>query len=171
MTNYLFRLTVLCGILFSTVLHTKGQNLKIYTQQGEQSSIPISTIRALTFQNQQLNIQFNNQSEAQNIPFEKLQKMTFKVYNNITTTNLQERLQPYPNPVTEKLNINIPQTQHSENIAIYIFTIDGKPIYQQKHLSNTISTVQIDVKDWLKGMYILKIQSNKKINTHKIIKQ
>lgn len=170
MKKHLTKLTILCGLLLTTI-SVKGQNLTLYTEQGTLPTIPIASIRALTFQNQQLNIHFHNPTDRQHIPFETLQKMTFKVYENTLSTNLNEQLHTFPNPIRETLHIHLPPTHQTANTTLQIFSIDGKPIYRQKQTNQTTPNIQIDTKNWERGMYILHIQSANKTETRKIIKK
>ncbi len=62
----------------------------------------------------------------------------------------------YPNPVHDKLNIKIKNSNKTHYVIIY--TISGKIIYQQQYSVNNIS---IDVSSYDKNLYILIIDGDK----------
>ena len=67
-----------------------------------------------------------------------------------------ETIKIYPNPVIDKLNIEINNSNKIHNIIIY--SIDGKIIYQQQTKKNNIT---IDVSAYTNNIYILNIDNQK----------
>ena len=85
-------------------------------------------------------------------------------YLSTTSVNASNREKPrviYPNPVKDKLRIDLYKWSHYR-----IYTVDGKKI-----LEGDVSNGVINVKTLGKGIYILKIDSDKSIYTRKFIKQ
>lgn len=77
----------------------------------------------------------------------------------------------YPNPFTDKLNINLKEIE-AQNIKISIYNINGTEIYT-KNFSNfeNHTTVSIDELNlYSTGIYFLKIQTDNSNKTFKIIK-
>ncbi len=73
-------------------------------------------------------------------------------YNSNESTS---RLLIYPNPARESFTIEIDNYQANESI-IYIYDIHGKMITNSTIAKNENLT-QINVKDWKKGLYIIKL--------------
>jgi len=67
----------------------------------------------------------------------------------------------YPNPATSYININ-----GSDLTNVIVMDMYGRIVYNQ--LLSLPSKIQID--DWLKGMYLLRIDNDKETKTFKIIK-
>ena len=83
----------------------------------------------------------------------------------VTTLNV------YPNPANNVLNIDI-ETTEAENVTLTLCDILGKTLKTQ-HFSTTaqMSTCSIDVSDLAKGMYLLRVKTDKGITTKKFNKQ
>ena len=78
----------------------------------------------------------------------------------------------YPNPFNNELNISVNLSSDS-NVSISLFDIRGreiKRIIKEKELSGA-HTYRITTESVPDGIYLLKIISNSKIQTQKIIKR
>ncbi len=83
----------------------------------------------------------------------------------MTTLNI------YPNPANNILNVEI-ETEELENVTLTLCDILGKELKtQQISAMQEISTYRIDVSDLAKGMYLLRVKTNKGITTKKFNKQ
>lgn len=71
-----------------------------------------------------------------------------------------------PNPATKYLNITLPSLQ--ENVNVEVFDVLGKRIYQTE--INTLKKA-IDVSEWNKGLYLVRISSDNGTQTKRLIKQ
>jgi hypothetical protein len=80
------------------------------------------------------------------------------------------KLQVYPNPVTDLLNINI-QFPKSENQTgvIEILSIEGKIFYTQM-INSQSSIYHVNVTSFPKGLYLCKINNGTTIETIKFLK-
>ncbi len=76
----------------------------------------------------------------------------------------QSGLHIYPNPVTDKLQVESSITV--QNIELY--SIDGKVVYQSKPNTNNIS---ISLNHLKTGIYFLRVQTNNQLFTEKIVKE
>ncbi len=81
---------------------------------------------------------------------------------SVNQFNLENAFNIYPNPVKEQFTIQNDAGYVIDAISIY--TILGKLIYKSKDIQNTI-----DVSTLSNGMYLIKLNSNNKIITKKII--
>ena len=97
-------------------------------------------------------------SEWQLLPFVK------HVYpTTIQTPKSNGEMYIYPNPVNDFFNVSMP-----EDGQLQIFNVSGQLLHFQR-LEKGISTIQVN--DYAKGMYIVRIKSDSKIVTGRLIKQ
>jgi len=91
-----------------------------------------------------------------------------RVYRDINAVNdPSSKQQPVVSTlVSDNLNIQIPENQRNNKIIIY--DLNGKTIRQQNTSERELN---INVSDLTKGVYIVKIVSEKNIYTSKVIKQ
>ncbi len=84
---------------------------------------------------------------------------------NETTQNTQLHL--YPNPANNTLTLNLSQLQKLQNTTVSIYDIQSKQLLHQN-----ISEVktQLDISVFAKGIYIIKVQSDKEILQSKFVK-
>ena len=73
----------------------------------------------------------------------------------------------YPNPVTEKINIDLPAS--NTVYTIYITSIEGKTIRQLRIIPDE-KTASVDATDLAEGVYIIKVQSGTQNASVKFIK-
>ena len=65
----------------------------------------------------------------------------------------------YNNPVNNVLNVNLTNIIDNEsNISVY--GIDGRLVYSVGVKSNDAQTLPINVSNWAKGLYIIKLSTN-----------
>jgi len=74
----------------------------------------------------------------------------------------------FPNPATDKITINVPAKSVSTAIGMEIINIRGQVV---KSLKINDNSVNMDISDLSKGVYIIKIQTDKEIVTKKFIKE
>ena len=90
----------------------------------------------------------------------------FAGFLNITT--LYSILSLYPNPATNSLNLNLSQLQKLQNATVSIYDIQGKQLLHQ-NISQT--QTQIDISSFAKGIYIVKVQTDKETLQSKFVKE
>jgi hypothetical protein len=86
----------------------------------------------------------------------------------IEEANLNAEIQAYPNPTNGQFVIDLPLNGAIQSIAIY--GIDGR-IVVQKNTPNVNSNINFDLSDYPKGLYFIRMSSNKGVATKKIILQ
>ncbi len=90
----------------------------------------------------------------------------FKTINDVgIEDNESETAIIYPNPAKDILNLKIAATDNKAK-SIEIYNLLGKMQYQSSIVNNQI---QINVTDFSKGIYILNIKSNNKINSYRFV--
>jgi hypothetical protein len=72
-------------------------------------------------------------------------------------------LNVYPNPATDKINIDLPYPNQPFNIQV--FTLDGK------RLMYTENSTTLDIAHFARGVYLLRVNQNGKYWTKKMQKQ
>jgi hypothetical protein len=140
----------------------KAQYLKISKTDGSIQSGELSSIRKITFTENEVAVNFKNGSKD----LYRIDEINKLFFGQITTSVFQpaksaELLTVYPNPVAEKLYFkNLP----AEQVIVFIFRIDGVLMLQKE-----ISTIEngIDVHHFSPGMYLVKASNQ----TTKFIKQ
>ncbi|UTW65680.1 T9SS type A sorting domain-containing protein [bacterium SCSIO 12643] len=78
-------------------------------------------------------------------------------------------VQIYPNPVMDLLQVDLSGIKQNTDLLISIFSIDGKLI-QTFYPQNIGTTYQINVEDFAKGSYLLKVVSGKNVQVLKFEK-
>jgi hypothetical protein len=91
---------------------------------------------------------------------------------NILTdgVNVTEEVLIYPNPTTQKVNIDFKGIDENESIRLRIITIDGKVVYDKTALTSGFSQA-IDVTNFEKGIYLLEYEYGNVIERKKVIIQ
>lgn len=69
-----------------------------------------------------------------------------------------------PNPASSRLFLQIPNGLNKINIEI--FDVLGKKVYDNGYLS-----APIDISDWSKGVYLVKVSTSDKVHTKRFVKQ
>ncbi len=72
----------------------------------------------------------------------------------------------YPNPTREKLNINIPNAVAACEIEVY--NVNAQRVYVQ---TTTEKTCTVDVSDYTKGLYFLKIRCGREVSFIKFVRE
>lgn len=78
-----------------------------------------------------------------------------------------ENLKIYPNPVTDKLQIEFTDAE-SQDLKLELFNSLGKIVYTTAHIEEK---QEIDLSEFPGGMYFLKIQNAQMRKVYKIVKQ
>ncbi len=90
----------------------------------------------------------------------------FAGFLNITSSNMLFSL--FPNPATNSLTLNLSQLQKLQNATVSIYDIQGKQLLHQ----NIVETEnQIDIRSFAKGIYIVKVQTDKETLQSKFVKE
>jgi hypothetical protein len=88
---------------------------------------------------------------------------------NLKMFDSRSAIKIYPNPTKEIVNIDY-FNSNSENTQISIIDINGKTVYENSY-SNTNITINLNVSQFLKGIYIINIKNNTENITSKIVVQ
>ncbi len=87
---------------------------------------------------------------------------------NLSVTTVEENVRNmfsvYPNPVVNVFTI---QGSTEENVTAVLYDLNGKLL---KQIQFSLST-QVNIEDLSRGVYLLTINQNNKINTYRIIKK
>jgi len=106
----------------------------------------------------------DNSSDFQLFPYQ------MKITNNslsVTDFDNTNLIKVYPNPFLDNVEVGFNQIEN--NIDIELYSILGQKIYQQKFINK--KDLSLDFYNVKSGVYFLKISSNNKTNTVKLIKE
>ncbi len=92
----------------------------------------------------------------------------FSLIQGINEKFNQNNINIYPNPATNTLSLNLSQLQKLQNITVSIYDIQGKQLLF-KNITEKQS--EIDISAFAKGIYIIKVQSDKEILQSKFVKE
>ena len=88
--------------------------------------------------------------------------------NDNSITNNQDKVIVYPNPVVNKINLEI-KSQSSQNADIRLYNVNGNKVFSgKKHLQTGNNHITIN-KNFAPGVYFYQIETAKKVMTGKII--
>lgn len=113
----------------------------------------------------------NNNNKNQQWILEQVEKALFSERRALKKDTNRESfpLTVYPNPVLDKLNINLSGIiLESDAIVVEIYSISGNLIKTMR-LKNIIN--QVSLKELTSGMYLIKVSNGNSINTRFIIKE
>ena len=88
--------------------------------------------------------------------------------NSINNSADIENIKIFPNPVHNYINIALPDNTNTTNIIIS--DINGKQLYKAA-FNTRENPIQIPIKNFSKGIYLLQVNTQDKTETYKIIKQ
>jgi hypothetical protein len=81
----------------------------------------------------------------------------------------EEDIRVWPNPVSEKLHVKIQSGQMQDNITLEIVNLRGMVMYTNVIKPYSFSGDEIDVRNFPKGMYVLRLSVNGKSATRTIL--
>ena len=93
--------------------------------------------------------------------------LSFSTFNNIPQNNIYQ-LSLYPNPATNTLTLTLSQLQQLQNATVSIYDIQGE---QLLHQNITEMQTQINISSFAKGIYIVKLQTDKETLQSKFVKE
>lgn len=77
----------------------------------------------------------------------------------------------YPNPANNVVNISLDALNGTANYEIQIFNISGAMVYQNNTTFTGSNNVTLDVANWQKGIYFIKLENNGEIAIKQLIVQ
>jgi hypothetical protein len=86
------------------------------------------------------------------------------IKENLTINNINI----YPNPATNSLTLNLSQLQQLQNATVKIYDIQGK---QLLHENISEAQTHINISSFAKGIYIVKLQTDKETLQSKFVKE
>ena len=82
----------------------------------------------------------------------------------------QNEIVIHPNPATDFILLEVPNTLKTQNLELSLFSIDGKLIKNQ-HQENTGSQIEISLENLTNGVYILELKAETTIIRKKLVKK
>ena len=146
----------------STLVAHGQNNLYVHEKSGSTQSFALSGIKKLTFTDYNISIERKG-TTTEYFSIENIAYMGFKAPVNIFERPT-ENFSIYPNPVTNNLTV----ANNGLIDDLKIFDIQGK-IYL--NFAPKAETINIDMSSFAAGVYFLRLVSNGKISTSKVIKK
>lgn len=109
-------------------------------------------------------------AEAVNGDLTSSHKLMYTIHTNpaisIKENQIDNSFDVFPNPASESIHLTFKETH--KNVEIRVLDMNGREVYFSR-LKRGLKT-QIDISDWPSGSYLLKINSNGKVESQKFIK-
>ena len=74
----------------------------------------------------------------------------------ITVEDLKNTIIVYPNPTFNNITIGLPDTLQGKELAVEIYSMDGKKVYS-KSIKNSTKSLSVSASDFVSGVYFLKV--------------
>jgi hypothetical protein len=168
------RLFAIAFIICSLQLNAAAQKaLSIRSKTGTVNSYSISAIKNLTFSAGSMTV---NKKDLTTNSFliSQIRNMFFSTEGSNATEivkyNSFSKLILFPNPVIDLLSINF-TTQSSEHIKIQLIDFQGRFFNETAYTSAIgYNSVKINVSDFQRGLYFVRLQYKTTVETSKFIK-
>jgi hypothetical protein len=99
-----------------------------------------------------------------------LLNMSFEDASAIDENGLANSLQVYPNPTNSEFTVSVTQAEVSD-LTIELVNISGQVVYRLEEKSVYSLTEKIDVREFAKGVYYLKVNNGSEIQIEKVVVQ
>lgn len=99
--------------------------------------------------------------KSRNNAFVTKQMLTENALSNQVNDNIyvnSSTLQIYPNPVSDLVNIQLPDSSKGSSLTIYNST--GQAVHSRVIKNEGVSLQNVEVQDWVKGIYIIVLENN-----------
>lgn len=93
----------------------------------------------------------------------------FRVGNIAETPSAEARIAIYPNPVHNTLLVDLGVNRKNEELGMELYDLLGRKIFSESRKGDLNALQYLDVKNYTRGTYVLKIKNNDKTITEKII--
>ncbi len=148
----------------------QAQNMYVKENAGTQTAYSLNNIRKLSFSSGKLTIsKTDNSYDIYTLDSLRLLSFSDSTSVHIDTENIANQdIRIYPNPVHNKLKIDLTAAAHSNGI-VNILSLEGKVLKSQE-ISGT-DIISIDMSHLPSGTYICHFRNETEIKSMKIIKQ
>lgn len=156
-------------LLLLGLMGIQAQTLYLRETSGTQSTFPISSVKKISFSG--TNLVLKTSTASQTYALNSLRYLNFMnmVSGLATVQNSKKRLQLFPNPAVDVLNIELGSSARISDV-IEIFSTEGKLMCNEA-LKSGNDTYQLNVSHLAKGLYICKLRNEAGISTTKFLKQ
>ena len=90
-------------------------------------------------------------------------------YNNPSSYDLEKEITIYPNPATERANINISLKKPSA-VCVKVIDPSGRVLSIENHDVNGQATIPVGLSNLSKGVYLLKMEAAGEVSVVRLIK-
>lgn len=156
---------ILLLIMLSASLFTFGQNIKVLDMGGNSSSYLLSDVQKITFSSGEMLLTKEDQSTSSYL-INNLKRLSFDylVTNQESLVDNDYGVLLYPNPVNNKLNLDI-----TEPCVVSILNLKGEILITKDYSEKGQKTILLE--GLPNGFYLCQYSSAKEVKTVKIIKE
>jgi hypothetical protein len=149
----------------------QAQTLYILEKTGTQTPFALANVKTITFTGNNLHV-YKKDGSISSTPLLSIQYLSFLPITGIFTpeTETTSTLMLYPNPVQDVLNVAYQANDIKAVIQIEVLSIDGRVIYTESYDSQKSTLHTINVSEWQRGLYLVRINNGTELITKKIIK-
>jgi hypothetical protein len=99
-----------------------------------------------------------------------LLNMSFEEASGVNDNSLANSLRVYPNPTNSEFTVSVTQADVSD-LTIELVNISGQVVYRNEVKSVYSLTETIDVREFAKGVYYLKVNNGEEVKIEKVVVQ
>lgn len=163
------RKITLLAVCCTAISSLSAQTISVREKNGTLTQYTIAEINKITFAEEVMTVRKKDGA----IPAYNLQSVQFvdfsKLYSAIHSVVTVSEPFTYPNPVSDNLTVVVPNNTNSE---ISLSTLDGKLVYYRQILSSmNLSSVNIQLSGFERGVYMCTLKTSNTRTTAKVIKQ
>ena len=165
-----YRLFILSALLLS-FFYLKGlnaQNMYVNEKNGTQTTFSINEIRKLTFANDNIDINKNDNS-TESFALVDIQHINFINTNNVNEEYMERNsFLLFPNPANNIVNIHC-NNLDKEAVKVEVYNSKGIMVLQELIFQNN-ETIQINISNLNAGIYFIHFNNNDIIETKRLFK-
>ena len=115
--------------------------------------------------------EFSHENPSKGVNYYRLRQLDFdgqfeySVIRSVEFDQWSNSIQVFPNPATTYSNIQLPDSY--DEARIIVSDLNGRTVFEQK-LEGGNPSYSIDVSTWQSGMYLIQVQMDGRVTTHKL---
>lgn len=168
--SIIYVVLIFCNLTNSSQAQTI---LSVKEKTNNITSFDLSSVRRITFKDQNLNILKWNNNEN-NFVISNIQLVSFENATDLSsvTDKKKEVVRLYPNPVSELLNCEFDNVSDFHHLKIQIISLDGQIIVQKNtYIINGMNLITIPISELQNGVYFFRMISHNALKTIRFIKK
>jgi hypothetical protein len=87
----------------------------------------------------------------------------------VDLSDLSKSISLYPNPTSDKININIELNGLTDNLEMTVFDVLGRKVYERAEVISNVYTHTIGMETWASGQYMIRFKIGEEFVTKKFV--